>query len=86
MKVAIIGGGFIGLEVAAAARSLGKPVTVIEAGPRLMGRVLAPVVSEYFLQTHIAQGVGFFDHSHLDRSFRILLGMTPTQYQQSVDR
>ena len=36
--------------------------------------------------THIAQGVGFFDHSHLDRSFRILLGMTPTQYQQSVDR
>ena len=36
--------------------------------------------------THIAQGVGFFDHSHLDRSFRTLLGMTPTQYQQSVDR
>jgi AraC-like DNA-binding protein len=36
--------------------------------------------------THIAQGVGFFDYSHLDRSFRILLGMTPTQYQQSVDR
>ena len=36
--------------------------------------------------THIAQGVGFFDHSHLDRSFRILLGMTPSQYQQSVDR
>jgi len=34
--------------------------------------------------THIAQGVGFFDHSHLDRSFRVLLGMTPTQYQQSV--
>lgn len=36
--------------------------------------------------THIAQGVGFFDHSHLDRSFRVLLGMTPTQYQQSVER
>ena len=36
--------------------------------------------------THIAQGVGFFDHSHLDRSFRILLGMTPTQYQQAADR
>jgi len=34
--------------------------------------------------TQIAQGVGFFDHSHLDRSFRILIGMTPTQYQQSV--
>ena len=36
--------------------------------------------------TQIAQGVGFFDHSHLDRSFRILIGMTPTQYQQSVAR
>ena len=34
--------------------------------------------------THIAQRVGFFDHSHLDRSFRTLLGMTPTQYQRSV--
>src|SRR6266478_778233 len=31
--------------------------------------------------TQIAQNVGFGDHSHLDRSFRILVGMTPTQYQ-----
>jgi AraC family transcriptional regulator len=36
--------------------------------------------------TQIAHGVGFFDHSHLDRSFRILTGMTPSQYQQSVAR
>ncbi len=36
--------------------------------------------------TQIAHGVGFFDHSHLDRSFRILMGMTPTEYQQSVAR
>ena len=55
--VAIIGGGFIGLEVAAAARALGKSVTVYEAGPRLMGRVVAPVVSEYFLAQHEARGV-----------------------------
>jgi len=33
--------------------------------------------------THIAQNVGFGDHSHLDRSFRILVGMTPTQYQHA---
>jgi 3-phenylpropionate/trans-cinnamate dioxygenase ferredoxin reductase subunit len=56
-EVAIIGGGFIGLEIAAAARTLGKPVTVIEAQPRLMARVVAPVVSEYFRQQHTAQGV-----------------------------
>lgn len=33
--------------------------------------------------TNIAHGLGFADHSHLDRSFRVLMGMTPTQYQQS---
>ena len=36
--------------------------------------------------TQIAHGVGFSDHSHLDRSFRVLMGMTPTQYQHSVGR
>lgn len=56
-EVAIVGGGFIGLEVAAAARALGKAVTVYEAGPRLMGRVVAPVVSEYFRLQHEARGV-----------------------------
>jgi len=56
-EVAIIGGGFIGLEIAAAARTLGKPVTVIEAQPRLMARVVAPVVSEYFREQHAARGV-----------------------------
>ena len=56
-EVAIIGGGFIGLEIAAAARMLGKKVTVVEAQPRLMARVVAPVVSEYFRQQHSAQGV-----------------------------
>jgi len=56
-KVIVIGGGFIGLEVAAAARTLGKEVTVVELAPRLMGRVVAPVVSDYFRQQHTAQGV-----------------------------
>jgi AraC-like DNA-binding protein len=36
--------------------------------------------------TQIAHGLGFADHSHLDRSFRILMGMTPTQYQRSAER
>jgi 3-phenylpropionate/trans-cinnamate dioxygenase ferredoxin reductase component len=56
-EVAVIGGGFIGLEIAAAARTLGKQVTVFEAQPRLMARVVAPVVSEYFREQHTAQGV-----------------------------
>lgn len=56
-EIVIIGGGFIGLEAAAAARMLGKQVTVLEAAPRLMARAVAPVVSEYFRQQHAAHGV-----------------------------
>jgi 3-phenylpropionate/trans-cinnamate dioxygenase ferredoxin reductase subunit len=56
-SVAIVGGGFIGLEVAAVARAMGKPVTLVEAQDRLMARSVAPVVSEYFLDSHMAQGV-----------------------------
>jgi 3-phenylpropionate/trans-cinnamate dioxygenase ferredoxin reductase component len=56
-EVAVIGGGFIGLEVAAAARTLGKRVTVIEVQQRLMARVLAPAVSDFFLRLHAAHGV-----------------------------
>jgi 3-phenylpropionate/trans-cinnamate dioxygenase ferredoxin reductase subunit len=55
--VEVIGGGFIGLEVAAAARMLGKEVTVFEVASRLMARVLAPVLSDYFREQHEARGV-----------------------------
>jgi 3-phenylpropionate/trans-cinnamate dioxygenase ferredoxin reductase subunit len=56
-KVVIIGGGFIGLEIAATARVLGKQVVVLEALPRLMARAVAPVVSEFFLEAHRREGV-----------------------------
>jgi 3-phenylpropionate/trans-cinnamate dioxygenase ferredoxin reductase subunit len=55
--VAIVGGGFIGLEVAAVARAMGKPVTLVEAQDRLMARCVAPVVSECFRELHASQGV-----------------------------
>ena len=55
--VVVIGGGFIGLEVAAGARKLGAPVTVLEGLPRLMSRVTAPIVSEAFERVHRAHGV-----------------------------
>ena len=54
--VAVIGGGFIGLEAAAATRMAGKPVTVIEAAPRLMSRAVPPVLSDFFLDLHRAHG------------------------------
>lgn len=56
-KVCVIGGGFIGLEVAASARSLGKNVTVVEMMDRLMARAVSPGMSEYFLGLHTRHGV-----------------------------
>ncbi|MBI5255483.1 MAG: FAD-dependent oxidoreductase [Burkholderiales bacterium] len=53
----VIGGGFIGLEVAATARKKGIAVTVLEAAPRLMGRALAPLLGDWFAKLHRSHGV-----------------------------
>lgn len=55
--VVVVGGGFIGLEVAATARKKGAAVTVLEAAPRLLGRVLAPMLSDWYAALHRGQGV-----------------------------
>lgn len=57
LPVVVIGGGFIGLEVAATARKKGLAVTVLEAAPRLLGRVLAPVLSDWYAALHRSHGV-----------------------------
>jgi len=54
----VIGGGFIGLEIAATACKLGIEVTVLEGLSRLMSRVVAPIVSEAVARVHAAHGVG----------------------------
>lgn len=56
-SLAIIGGGLIGLEVAAAARAAGLDVTVVEAGSRLMARSLYPALSEKVLARHLQSGI-----------------------------
>jgi|SRR5579872_4355437 len=56
-RVLVIGGGFIGLEVASAARATGKDVTVVELQPRLMARCVAPVISDFFRDLHRRHGV-----------------------------
>ena len=53
----VIGGGFIGLEVAATARKRDIEVTVLEGLDRLMSRVVAPIVSAAAAQLHRAHGV-----------------------------
>jgi 3-phenylpropionate/trans-cinnamate dioxygenase ferredoxin reductase subunit len=56
-RLVIIGGGYIGLEVAATARGLGAEVTVLEVTDRVMSRVAAPAVSEFFAAAHRRHGV-----------------------------
>ena len=56
-RIVVVGGGFIGLEVAAVARTLGRRVTVVEAAPRLMPRAVAPVVSDFYAEAHLRRGV-----------------------------
>lgn len=56
-SVVIIGGGYIGLEVAAVIRQLRHDVCVIEMADRVMSRVVSTVVSEFFQAEHTAHGV-----------------------------
>ncbi len=56
--IVVIGGGFIGLELAAAARTLGKSVRVLEVQSRLMPRVVSPILSDFYRDVqHTGQGV-----------------------------
>jgi 3-phenylpropionate/trans-cinnamate dioxygenase ferredoxin reductase subunit len=55
--VVVIGGGFIGLELAAAARTLGKSVRVLEVQSRLMARVVPGILSDFYRDVHTGQGV-----------------------------
>lgn len=56
-KLVIIGGGYIGLEVAATALKAGLTVTVLEAAPRVLARVAPPEISAYFERIHREAGV-----------------------------
>lgn len=58
-RLSIIGGGFIGLEIAAEARKRGASVTVIEAAPRILGRAVPAALSAKIEAKHRAEGVTF---------------------------
>jgi 3-phenylpropionate/trans-cinnamate dioxygenase ferredoxin reductase component len=56
-RVAVVGGGYIGLEAAAVLKKLGKPVTLLEALPRVLARVAGPELSAFYEAEHRAHGV-----------------------------
>lgn len=71
----VVGGGYIGLETAAALRKMGMEVTILEMSPRILQRVTAPDVSDFYLRLHRENGVrihtsvsvtGFFGSGHVE--------------------
>ena len=55
--IAVVGGGYIGLEAAAVLTKLGKPVTLLETLPRVLARVAGPELSAFYEAEHRAHGV-----------------------------
>jgi 3-phenylpropionate/trans-cinnamate dioxygenase ferredoxin reductase subunit len=66
-RVVIIGGGYIGLETAATCRHMGCEVTVLELADRVMNRVVAPTVSQFFEQEHRAKGIHIVCNTRVTR-------------------
>ena len=64
-NVVIIGGGYIGLEIAAAASKRGLSVTVIEAAPRVLQRVAGTPTSDFFRALHSENGVEILENTGL---------------------
>jgi 3-phenylpropionate/trans-cinnamate dioxygenase ferredoxin reductase subunit len=73
-RLTVVGGGFIGLEIAATALALGKHVSVLESAPRLLLRSVSPELADHVLQTHRAAGM----HIHL--------GVTVGNFEVAEDR
>src|SRR5690606_5547681 len=71
----MIGGGYIGLETAASLRKQGIQVSLLENAPRILQRVTAPELSEFYTRIHQAQGVSI-DHN---MSIKRIVGSTQVE-------
>jgi len=66
-RIVIIGGGFIGLEVAACAAVMGKVVTILEYAPRLMARAISTVSSDFFRSYHESLGIRVITDARIEK-------------------
>lgn len=66
-RLIVIGGGYIGLEAAAVARKLDLSVTLIEAAPRILGRVAAAETADMIRALHLAHGVRILEGTGISR-------------------
>jgi 3-phenylpropionate/trans-cinnamate dioxygenase ferredoxin reductase subunit len=79
--VVVIGGGYIGLELAAVARQRGFAVTVLEAADRVLARVVSREVSEFYERAHAEAGVAV----HCGAAVRALHGTTRVESIEIAD-
>lgn len=66
-RLIVVGGGYIGLEAAAVARKLDLSVTLIEAAPRILGRVAAAETADMIRALHLAHGVRILEGTGISR-------------------
>jgi 3-phenylpropionate/trans-cinnamate dioxygenase ferredoxin reductase subunit len=66
-SVAVVGGGFIGLEIAASVRRMGKGVSVVEAQDRLLARALSAEMGGYIADWHRREGVDLHFGAQVER-------------------
>ncbi|MDH3221447.1 MAG: FAD-dependent oxidoreductase [Gammaproteobacteria bacterium] len=66
-RLLIVGGGYIGLEAAAAGRQLGLEVTLLEMADRILQRVAAQATSSYFRKLHSDHGVDIRESARMLR-------------------
>ena len=65
-NVVVVGAGYIGLEAAASLRKMWAEVTIIERESRVLQRVTAPLLSDYFTSLHVTNGVKIFTSKTVD--------------------
>ena len=64
--ILILGGGFIGLEVAASLRQQGIEVSLIEREPHILNRVAVPIVADFLKKLHLDRGVQIHCNTSID--------------------
>jgi 3-phenylpropionate/trans-cinnamate dioxygenase ferredoxin reductase subunit len=72
--VAVVGAGYVGLELACSLRDLGKQVHVFDIAPRILARTASPELSDYLLAWHRNKGIAFY------------LGVEASSLEQAIEK
>ena len=90
-KLIILGGGFIGLEVASVARNLGVDVTILESQERILKRTSAEIVANHIKSIHLLNGVSIKENTSIkkilktrENSFNILTNKNELIYADFI--